>query len=194
MISKEILMKYLKSFLFFLLISTLILGILSIKNSQTLWEKLPELPSKPVKLKGIYSGVYYNIAVESENGKAYIINDRDLIWVDESVSDFSALHDGANNHLIGACDPNNSKLIDFRKKDIKTVGCYQFHVQYNHDAANLIVILDQDGNVWQNHEWIRPKFSPILIISIFLLSLVLELIFLVFLGIKNIIFRILGKL
>ena len=80
-----------------------------------------------------------------------------------------------------------------RKK--KIVECYQYHVQYPEAAANLIVVLDQHGEVWQSHKflggWGSVTISPFILVL--LLAIVLEIFWLVLLGIKNILFRFIKK-
>jgi hypothetical protein len=71
------------------------------------------------------------------------------------------------------------------------VECYQYYVKYPEASANLTVVLDQNGNIWENHKWlVRSGLVTVSrFILVLLLAIILKIFWLVIIAVKKILFR-----
>ena len=174
-------MKYIKSFIICIVISVVVWAVSEILITRGFiltWVQLQNLPSKPVKLVGLYPGLYYTIVIKSEDGKNYYsYGGKESNWVNESESDCILTEEDIKNSSMTVCKLDDPKFVGLVIRNKQIIGCYQYYVQYPEAAADLTVVLDQNGNVWENHKWLGATSFNIVVsafVQILLFAIVLE--------------------
>src|SRR5688572_4699743 len=174
-------MNYLKSFLFFLLTSVILVFNMfpswGLDYSEIFnWEKLSSPPSRVDKLIGIFPDLYFTIVVKSENGQIYHNYEGRSDWFEESKSEF-VISEKIPDHLaMKPCDVNGLMSVGFLLNGITVVECYEMYIQFPETSGYVKILLDQSGNIWENFEapWVNSPGVGILFGAALLITIVLE--------------------
>jgi hypothetical protein len=186
-------MKYIKSFITCIVISFVVWGVFEFMIASGFiftWVQLQNPPTKPIKLVGLYPGLYSTIVIKSEDGKNYYnYGGKESKWIGES--DFVFTEEDLKNSSMTDCNIDEPMFISLFITNRDVVECYQYYVKYPEASANLTVVLDQNGNIWENHKWlVRSGLVTVSrFILVLLLAIILKIFWLVIIAVKKILFR-----